>query len=94
MSHRGGSVRAFFSLLIAIVCSATAHAADPYPSRPITLVVFLPAGAIPDLIGRLIGDGLSQRLGQQVLVENPAGGDAIPGTLAVGRATPDGYTVL
>ena len=52
-------------LAAAALTLAIPAGAQSYPSRPITLVVFLPAGAIPDLIGRLVGDALSQRLGQR-----------------------------
>ena len=68
--------------------------AQAYPSRPITLVVFLPAGAIPDLIGRLIGDGLSQRLGQPVIIENRPGAGGNLALQAVARAPADGHTLL
>jgi tripartite-type tricarboxylate transporter receptor subunit TctC len=68
--------------------------AQAYPSRPITLVVFLPAGAIPDLIGRLIGDGLSQRLGQPVIIENRPGAGGNLAMQAVARAPADGHTLL
>jgi tripartite-type tricarboxylate transporter receptor subunit TctC len=65
-----------------------------YPSRPITLVVFLPAGAIPDLIGRLIGDALSQRLGQPIIIENRPGAGGNIALQAVARAAADGHTLL
>jgi tripartite-type tricarboxylate transporter receptor subunit TctC len=68
--------------------------AQSYPSRPITLVVFLPAGAIPDLIGRLIGDALSQRLGQPIVIENRPGAGGNLALQAVARAPADGHTLL
>ncbi|MEW6451817.1 MAG: tripartite tricarboxylate transporter substrate binding protein [Pseudomonadota bacterium] len=68
--------------------------AQAYPSRPITLVVFLPAGAIPDLIGRIIGDALSQRLGQPVIIENRPGAGGNLALQAVARAPADGHTLL
>ena len=65
-----------------------------YPSRPVHLIVpFGPAGAT-DITARFIGEWLSERLGQQFIVENrPDAGDNI-GTEAVVRASPDGYTLL
>jgi tripartite-type tricarboxylate transporter receptor subunit TctC len=68
--------------------------AQSYPLRPITLVVFLPAGAIPDLIGRLIGDALSQRLGQPIVIENRPGAGGNLALQAVARAPADGHTLL
>ena len=68
--------------------------AQAYPSRPINLVVFLPAGAIPDLIARIIGDALSQRLGQPIIIENRPGAGGSIALQAVARAQPDGHTLL
>jgi tripartite-type tricarboxylate transporter receptor subunit TctC len=68
--------------------------AQSYPSRPITLTVFLPAGAIPDLIGRLIGDALSKRLGQPIVIENRPGAGGNLALQAVARAPADGHTLL
>ena len=68
--------------------------AQGYPARTITLVVFTPAGAIPDIIGRLIGDGLAQRLGQPVIIENRPGAGGLLAMQAVARAPADGYTLL
>src|SRR5471032_579885 len=68
--------------------------AQSYPSRPITLVVCLPAGAIPDLIARLIGDALSQRLGQPIIIENRPGAGGNLALQAVARAPADGNTLL
>ena len=47
--------------------------AQAYPSRPVTLIVFVPAGGTPDIIARLIGQSLSQRLGQSVVIDNRPG---------------------
>ncbi|AMN41211.1 ABC transporter substrate-binding protein [Rhodoplanes sp. Z2-YC6860] len=68
--------------------------AQSYPSRPISLVVFLPAGAIPDIIGRLIGDALSQRLGQPIIIDNRPGAGGNIALQAVARAPADGHTLL
>jgi tripartite-type tricarboxylate transporter receptor subunit TctC len=68
--------------------------AQSFPSRPITLVVFLPAGAIPDIIGRLVGSALSERLGQPIIIENRPGGGGNIALTAVARAAPDGHTLL
>jgi tripartite-type tricarboxylate transporter receptor subunit TctC len=78
-------------VLPAVSRIATAQA---YPSRPIHLIVpFAPAGA-SDIIARIIGPVLSERLGQQVVIENRPGAGGNIGTEAAVRATPDGYTLV
>ncbi len=68
--------------------------ADDYPSRPVRLIVTVPAGGSPDIIGRLVGEWLSQRLGQPFVVENRPGASADIGTELVVKAPPDGGTLL
>jgi tripartite-type tricarboxylate transporter receptor subunit TctC len=68
--------------------------ADTYPSRPVHVIVFYAAGGGNDIIARLMGQWLSDRLGQAFIVENRPGGGGNIGTEAVVRAAPDGYTLL
>jgi tripartite-type tricarboxylate transporter receptor subunit TctC len=68
--------------------------AQTYPSRPVRIVVGFPAGGAPDIIARMIGQGLSERLGQQFVVENRPGAASNIGTEIVVKAPPDGYTLL
>ncbi len=68
--------------------------ADSYPSRPVHLIVFYAAGGGNDIIARLMGQWLSQRLGQSFVVENRPGGGGNLGTEYVVHAAPDGYTLL
>jgi tripartite-type tricarboxylate transporter receptor subunit TctC len=68
--------------------------AEAYPTRPVRLVVGFPAGATPDLFARLIGQWLSERLGQPFVIENRPGAGTNIGTETVVRAPPDGYTLL
>ena len=68
--------------------------AQAYPARPIHILVGFPAGGTPDIITRLIGQRLQERLGQPVVVENKAGASGNIATLAVARAAGDGYTLL
>src|SRR5439155_26098108 len=68
--------------------------AQSYPSRPVTLVVFVPAGGTPDIIARLVGQSLSQRLGQSVVIDNRPGGGGNVALQAVARAPADGYSLL
>jgi tripartite-type tricarboxylate transporter receptor subunit TctC len=68
--------------------------AQTYPARPVRVVVALPAGIAPDIIARLVGQGLSERLGQPFIIENRPGAGTNIGTEAVVRAPADGYTLL
>jgi tripartite-type tricarboxylate transporter receptor subunit TctC len=68
--------------------------AQAYPSRPVRLIVTVAAGSSPDIIARLIGQWLSERLGQPFIIENRPGGGGNIGTEAVVRAPADGYTLL
>jgi len=68
--------------------------ADDYPSRPVTLVVPLSPGGSTDVIGRLIAQGMSKQLHQNVVVENTSGAGGTIGVARVVHARPDGYTML
>ncbi|HEV7982321.1 MAG TPA: tripartite tricarboxylate transporter substrate-binding protein [Xanthobacteraceae bacterium] len=67
---------------------------QPYPSRPITIVVPYAAGGATDLIARVLGDRMGRALGQPVSVENVVGSGGSIGLRRVARASPDGYTVV
>jgi tripartite-type tricarboxylate transporter receptor subunit TctC len=69
-------------------------AADSYPSRPVKIIIGLPAGGAPDIYARLIADWLSERMHQPFVVENRPGASGNIATEAVIRAAPDGYTLL
>ena len=68
--------------------------AEAYPSRPARIVVGFTAGGATDIQARLMGDWLSERLGQQFIVENKPGASGNIGTETVAKAPPDGYTLL
>jgi tripartite-type tricarboxylate transporter receptor subunit TctC len=68
--------------------------ADVYPSRPVHLIVGFGPGGSPEIIARLIGQSLSERLGQQFVIENRSGAGTTIATAAVVRSNPDGYTLL
>ena len=65
-----------------------------YPARPVRIIVGVPAGVAPDIVARVIGQALSDRLGQQFVIENRPGAGSNIGTEIVVRAPPDGYTLL
>jgi tripartite-type tricarboxylate transporter receptor subunit TctC len=68
--------------------------AQSYPSRPVRIIVGFPAGGASDITARMIGQWLSERLGQQFIIENRPGAGTNIGTEAVAKSPPDGYTLL
>ena len=81
-------------VLIAVALFATSLAHAQYPAKPVRIIVPSSAGAAVDLVPRLMSQALSERLGQQVIVEDRPGAGTIIGTEAVAKAAPDGYTLL
>lgn len=84
------------ALLLVLICgvSSVAGAAETYPTKPVRIVVpFVPGGSM-DLIGRVLGRQLSEKFGQQFVVENKAGAGGNVGADYVAKAKPDGYTLL
>jgi tripartite-type tricarboxylate transporter receptor subunit TctC len=81
---------------LALLCSVVAAGAaeGDYPTKPIKWIVGYPPGGTTDLLARLMGQWLSQRLGQQVIIENRAGGGNNIGTELAVRSPPDGYTIF
>ena len=78
-----------------LACASVAQAQTSFPNRPITMVVPLPAGGTADLLCRFAAEKASSLLGQQVVIENRAGGaGGRVGTELVLRSPPDGYTIL
>ena len=76
------------------VPSAAAAQSPDYPQRPIRLIVGFTPGGSTDLVGRLIGSKLAERLGQQVVIDNRPGASGIIAAEIVAKAQPDGYTLL
>lgn len=85
-------MRAFLVALLSLV-SFGASAQD-WPSRPVTMIVPYAAGGPVDTVGRIMAQGLSEVLGQQVVIENIGGAGGMTGANRVAKATPDGYTFL
>jgi tripartite-type tricarboxylate transporter receptor subunit TctC len=88
--------RDFINLLAgaAMILPAVADAAEPYPTRPIRLIVPYPAGGGTDIVGRVLGQKLSESLGQQIVVDNRGGAGGTLGTAHAAKSAPDGYTLL
>jgi tripartite-type tricarboxylate transporter receptor subunit TctC len=89
--------RAFMHLAVgaaAVPAVPRVARAQAYPSRPVRIVVGFPAGGATDIQARLMGEWLSERLGQQFIVENKPGASGNIGTETVAKAPTDGYTLL
>jgi len=76
-----------------MVFSASAFAADTYPTKPIRLIANVAPGSVVDMISRLVVPGMSERLGVSVVVENHGGGGGVSGLEMVARSAPDGYMI-
>ncbi|MCA3186094.1 MULTISPECIES: tripartite tricarboxylate transporter substrate binding protein [unclassified Cupriavidus] len=76
------------------VAAPGASAADSWPTKPIKYVVPFSPGGVSDATARIVAEGLSQRLGQPVVIDNKPGVSGILGTQFVARAEPDGYTIM
>jgi tripartite-type tricarboxylate transporter receptor subunit TctC len=81
-------------LALLLVLFSAAAAAQPYPSKPIRLIIPFPPGGSNDVVGRAIGQQLAERLGQGVVIDNRGGAGGIIGTDQAAKAPPDGYTLL
>ncbi len=81
------------SVLLGILAGASTAQAQPYPSRPITVVVALPAGGAVDALARVMADHMKNTLGQPIIVENMGGAGGTLSIARVVRSAPDGYTL-
>jgi len=85
---------AFLVFVVVQAALAFAQPADPYPSRPVRLILPFPPGGGTDILGRLIAERLAASLGQPVVVENRGGAGGNVGAEAAARAAPDGHTII
>src|SRR5216117_1596197 len=88
-----GWVRLLGLAALAFASAAFGQAARTYPDKPVRVVVGYSPGGLPDTIARLVGQKLSERWGQQFVVENKPGANGILGAEFVAKAAPDGYTL-
>src|SRR5437867_1618221 len=91
---KGVITLAKLALAALIAFAGGAPAAEPYPDRPITLIVPYAAGGSSDVLARLIGERMSKSLGQQVVIDNRAGAGSRLGIEIAAKAAADGYTLL
>ncbi len=84
------------SLVVAVstIAFASIAAAQPYPAKPVRMIVAFPPGGPTDLVGRIIAAKVAEQTGQQFIVENRAGAGGNIGSELVAKAAPDGYTIL
>lgn len=86
--------RAFAASAAALAWVGRAGAQQPFPAKPVTMVVPFPAGGSTDIVGRLVAKSMGGAMGHNVIVENRGGAGGTVGANAVAKATPDGYTIL
>ncbi len=79
---------------MAVLALSSVAQTQPYPSRPVRVILGFPAGGPTDAAGRIIAQALSQSLGQTVIMDNRPGADGAIGPELVAKATPDGHTLL
>ena len=90
----GIGARPRFFLLVLLVLACAGARGQAYPSKPLRVILPVPAGGYYDVVTRTVSQRLAERLGQPVVVENRVGAGGITGTVQAASAPPDGYTVL
>jgi tripartite-type tricarboxylate transporter receptor subunit TctC len=85
--------KCIFAALLAASGGLSPALAEDYPTRPITMIIPLAVGGSTDVLGRIMAKGMSEALGQTVVVENTSGAAGVVGVTRAERATPDGYTI-
>ena len=94
MLQRTRRLTALAAALLATCCTGYATAQGAYPTKPVRLIVPFPPGGSNDIVGRLIADELSHKLGKQVIVDNRGGAGGVLGSEIAAAADPDGHTLL
>jgi tripartite-type tricarboxylate transporter receptor subunit TctC len=93
-SGRGSAFALGAFLCAGLIFGTAAHSQSTYPSRPVRLINPFAPGGSNDILGRILAQRFSERLGQQMVAENRPGGDGILGSDIVAKSTPDGHTLL
>jgi tripartite-type tricarboxylate transporter receptor subunit TctC len=90
------SRRAFITVVggTLLTLAAGANATEPFPTRPVRLIVPYPAGGGTDIVGRVLGQKLHESLGQPIVIDNRGGAGGTIGTALAAKSAPDGYTLL
>lgn len=87
------SFKSGLAFAFVLASALTAAAQEPYPTRPVRMIVPFAAGGASDMIARIVAERLQARWGQGIVIENMGGGGSNIGVAALARATPDGYTI-
>src|SRR3712207_455981 len=82
------------ALCLAGLLLAPVQAQEPYPKRPVTVVVPYPPGATTDIVGRMLAEAIQKEVGGTFVVENKAGAGTVIGATAVANSAPDGHMLL
>ncbi|QKV51452.1 Bug family tripartite tricarboxylate transporter substrate binding protein [Comamonas antarctica] len=94
MQNRSILRRTALACGIALLAAGSAFADASYPNKPITMVIGYPPGGSTDLVGRMVGTELANRLGQPVVIENLGGAGGAIAAQKVAKSAPDGYTIM
>ena len=94
MSRHANPFVSAFLVLALVLAFGTSRAAEPYPNRPIRIINPVPAGGTLDVLARVLGDKLKDRIGQPLIIESRPGANGMIGLAAAQQAKPDGYTLL
>src|SRR5262245_40027175 len=86
--------RGLLALMATLWALNASAVAQPYPNKPVRVIVPFAAGGTPDVVGRIISQQLAAQTGQTFVVENKAGADGVVGAQSVAEASADGYTLL
>jgi tripartite-type tricarboxylate transporter receptor subunit TctC len=84
----------FYGVLSAGLLYTATICAQPYPAKPVRLVISYPPGGNTDLVGRALAQKMGESFGQQVVVDNRGGAGGVLGTMITAQAAPDGYTIM